>query len=38
MFKVHNGEIVTLRDYWNPIDTFEILDCFPELCTMLTQK
>lgn len=38
MFKVHNGEIVTLRDYWNPIDTFEILDRLPELCTMLTQK
>ncbi len=36
--KVHNGEIVTLRDYWNPIDTFEILDRLPELCTILTQN
>lgn len=38
ILRVHNGEIVTLRDYWNPIDTFEILDRLPELCTMLTQK
>ncbi|WP_315070190.1 nuclear transport factor 2 family protein [uncultured Clostridium sp.] len=36
--EVRNGEIITLRDYWNPIDTFEILDRLPELCTILTQK
>ncbi len=36
--EVRNGEIITLRDYWNPIDTFEILDRLPELCTILTQN
>lgn len=36
--EVRNCEIITLRDYWNPIDTFEMLDRLPELCTILTQN
>ena len=36
--KVHHGEIVTLRDYWNPLGTSEILGRLPELFAMLTQK
>ena len=38
IFKVHNGEIVTLRDYWNPLGTSEILGRLPELFARLTQK
>jgi uncharacterized protein len=38
IFKVHNGQIINLRDYWNPLGTPEILGSLPELFTMLTQK
>ncbi len=38
IFKVHNGQIVNLRDYWNPLATPEILNSLPELFASITQK
>jgi ketosteroid isomerase-like protein len=38
MVKVHNGEIVTLHDYWNPFGFPEILNRLPELFSMITQN